>query len=84
MRVEGEGGFHHGDLVALLHLIKQARAAGFTRMGLSTWRSNTVALALYERMGFTAIPAFKNHPDPDLVYLGMNLTALDAVTTHTP
>lgn len=67
-----------------LHLIKQARAAGFTRMGLSTWRSNTVALALYERMGFTAIPAFKNHPDPDLVYLGMNLTALDAVTPHTP
>ena len=67
-----------------LHLIKQARASGFTRMGLSTWRSNTLALGLYERMGFTPMPAFKNHPDPDLVYLGMSLTALDAVTTHTP
>jgi ribosomal protein S18 acetylase RimI-like enzyme len=67
-----------------LHLIAQARAAGFTRMGLSTWRSNTWALGLYERMGFSPMPAFKNHPDPDLVYLGMTLTALDAVTTHTP
>ena len=67
-----------------LHLIEQARAAGYSRMGLSTWRSNTLALGLYERMGFTTMPAFKNHPDPDLVYLGMTLTALDAVTTHTP
>ncbi|MEY3613346.1 MAG: hypothetical protein RJB14_3068 [Pseudomonadota bacterium] len=67
-----------------VHLIEQARTAGFDRMGLSTWRSNTLALSLYERMGFAAMPAFKNHPDPDLVYLGMTLTALDAVTTHTP
>lgn len=66
------------------HLIEQARAAGFTRLGLSTWRSNTLALGLYQRMGFTPMPAFKNHPDPDLVYLGMTLTALNAVTTHTP
>ncbi len=66
-----------------LHLIAQALAAGFTRMGLSTWRSNALALGLYQRMGFTPIPAFKNHPDPDLVYLGMTLTALNAVTPHT-
>lgn len=66
------------------HLLEQARAAGFERIGLSTWRTNTLALSLYQSMGFTAMPAFKNHPDPDLVYLGMRLTALNAVTTHTP
>lgn len=74
----------HASRQLTLHLIEQARTAGFDRMGLSTWRSNTLALSLYQRMGFTAMPAFKNHPDPDLVYLGMTLTALDAVTTHTP
>jgi len=66
------------------HLMAQARAAGFERMGLSTWRTNTLALGLYQRMGFTPMPAFKNHPDSDLVYLGTTLTAQDAVTPHTP
>lgn len=67
-----------------LHLMAQARAAGFKRIGLSTWRSNTLALGLYQRMGFTPMPAFKHSPDPDLLYFGLSLTAPDAVTPHTP
>ena len=67
-----------------LHLIEQARAAGFQRIGLSTWRSNTLALGLYQSMGFTPMPAFKYSPDPDLLYFGLSLTAPDTVTPHTP
>ena len=54
-------------------LIESAAQAGYTHAALSTWRSNTQSLALYAQMGFAPVPPFKEHPNPDLLYLGLAL-----------
>ena len=59
-------------------VLRQARAASYTRAGLSTWNHNESGLALYRALGFATVPPFKTHPNPDLVYLGRALDAEDA------
>lgn len=54
----------------LLHCAKQA---GYTHAALSTWRSNLQGQALYARLGFKPVPPFKEHPNPDLLFLGLAL-----------
>ena len=54
-------------------VLRQARAAGYARAGLSTWNHNESGLALYRALGFATVPPFKTHPNPDLVYLGRTL-----------
>ena len=52
------------------HLLRQAGTGGWPRVGLSTWASNRAALSLYRSLGFSPIEPFKDHPDPELLYLG--------------
>ncbi len=54
-------------------LLQHARQAGYTHAALSTWRSNLQGQALYARLGFKPVPPFKEHPNPDLLFLGLAL-----------
>jgi ribosomal protein S18 acetylase RimI-like enzyme len=54
-------------------LLQHARQAGYTHAALSTWRSNLPGQALYARLGFKPVPPFKEHPNPDLLFLGLAL-----------
>ena len=54
-------------------LLQQALQAGYTHAALSTWRSNLQGQALYGRLGFAPVPPFKEHPNPDLLFLGRAL-----------
>jgi len=54
-------------------LVRQCAGAGYDRAGISTWDHNERALALYRQMGFGPITPFKDHPIPNLVYLGLAL-----------
>lgn len=54
-------------------LLQRARQAGYTHAALSTWRSNLRGQALYARLGFKPVPPFKEHPNPDLLFLGLAL-----------
>ena len=60
----------------ILALLEHAAQAGYTQAALSTWRSNTSSLALYANLGFAPVPPFKEHPNPDLLYLGLALPSL--------
>jgi predicted N-acetyltransferase YhbS len=42
--------------------VERARAAGATGLGLYTSDSMRTAMALYERLGFTRVPAYDFHP----------------------
>jgi ribosomal protein S18 acetylase RimI-like enzyme len=78
---------HRGQKASRLltkHLTTQAQLAGFSQLVLSTWRTNTKALSLYRSLGFEPMASFKNNPDPDLVFLGLHLTALEAATPPHP
>ena len=54
-------------------LFQAASQAGYTHAALSTWRHNTQGLALYTRQGFAPVAPFKDHPNPDLLFLGRPL-----------
>jgi len=54
-------------------LFQAAAQAGYTHAALSTWRHNTRSLALYTRQGFAPVAPFKDHPNPDLLFLGRPL-----------
>ena len=65
---------HRGHATRMIQaLLEQAAQAGYTQAALSTWRSNTPSLALYAQLGFAPVPSFKEHPNPDLLYLGLAL-----------
>lgn len=55
-------------------IIVAAQQAGYERIAISTWGHNTRAIALYEQLGFSPIPPFKDHASQGLVYLGCSLT----------
>ena len=54
-------------------IIAKARSLGYKQLALSTWSHNTAGLALYGALGFIEIPAFKEHPGQDLVFMGLRL-----------
>jgi GNAT superfamily N-acetyltransferase len=55
-------------------LLQAATQAGYTHAALSTWRNNNSGQALYAGLGFATVPPFKDHPNPDLLFLGLALT----------
>ena len=54
-------------------LMLQAQQAGYTHAALSTWPTNHKGQALYSRLGFTPVAPFKEHPNPNLLFLGIEL-----------
>ncbi|MGC5413030.1 GNAT family N-acetyltransferase, partial [Streptomyces sp. DT225] len=43
--------------------LEEARRAGARTVRLSVWRWRTGAVALYERLGFTAVPSWDDRTD---------------------
>ena len=54
-------------------VLAEARAAGYARMRLDTLPSMTGAQRLYERLGFTDIPAYCANPVPGARFLECDL-----------
>lgn len=50
-------------------LLDDARALGFSKMLLDSLRRLEVAVALYERLGFTEIEPYNFNPEDDVVYM---------------
>jgi putative acetyltransferase len=57
-------------------VIDAAREIGYRRLRLDTLPGMTAALAIYETLGFRAIPAYRYNPVPGVRFLEL---ALDAV-----
>jgi putative acetyltransferase len=67
-----------GSKVLIHDLLHSAQVQGYDQAVLSTWKSNHTGLALYQTLGFQHVPAFKSHPNPELIFLGRPLRAPDA------
>jgi putative acetyltransferase len=65
-------GFGLGRLLAE-RVVEEARAAGYERMRLDTVPAMRDAQALYERIGFRDIPAYRENPIPGTRYLELEL-----------
>jgi ribosomal protein S18 acetylase RimI-like enzyme len=61
-----------GALVAAI--IRAAEELGYVEMKLDTLPSMPEAFALYQRFGFSDIPAYYHNPVPGTVYLGRRLS----------
>ena len=60
-----------------LHLIEEARRAGYTAIRLDTVRGTMdAAIALYRSLGFTEIPAYYKSTVPDALFLELDLRNL--------
>jgi ribosomal protein S18 acetylase RimI-like enzyme len=67
---------HQGHAKNIIReLLQAATQAGYTHAALSTWRNNTAGLTLYTSLGFVPVAPFKDHPNPDLLFLGLALTS---------
>ena len=55
------------------YAMDRARDAGYTLMRLDTLASMTLAVRLYEGLGFERIPPYYHNPLPDVVYLQRRL-----------
>lgn len=58
-----------------VELMVRAHAAGYQRMVLDSLDRLTGAIRLYQRLGFTSIPAYYPNPLPDVMYMGRDLPA---------
>ncbi|HEY2664583.1 MAG TPA: GNAT family N-acetyltransferase [Candidatus Binataceae bacterium] len=56
-------------------VIKRARRIGYRAMRLDTLASMRSALAIYESLGFHHIDAYRYNPEPNAVYLELDLSA---------
>jgi len=55
-------------------VIAEARAAGYRSVVLDSLASMSEARALYDRLGFRAIPAYYDNPLPGVLYAALDLT----------
>jgi putative acetyltransferase len=53
--------------------ISRARAIGYAKVRLDTIPRLGVALAIYKKMGFAVIAPYRHNPDPEVVYLELQL-----------
>ena len=58
-----------------VEVMARAHAAGYRRMVLDSLDRLTGAIRLYQRLGFTNIPAYYPNPLPDVIYMGRDLPA---------
>jgi ribosomal protein S18 acetylase RimI-like enzyme len=61
-----------GRLLAA-HVVEEARSAGYARVRLDTTPGMEAAQALYESLGFVAIPAYRPNPVPGARFLELRL-----------
>jgi len=54
-------------------IIEEARHIGYRAMRLDTLSSMAAARALYESLGFRAIPRYNDNPGPGVLHLELNL-----------
>ncbi|MEO8121636.1 MAG: GNAT family N-acetyltransferase [Rhodoferax sp.] len=54
-------------------LINQARLSGYQTAAICTWPHNTLALALYQELGFVPIDSFREPSKAHLIFLGLPL-----------
>lgn len=58
----------------VIAVIEKARQLGYERMRLDTLPSMAKAQKLYSSFGFKKIPAYRYNPDPQTVFMELNLT----------
>jgi len=56
-----------------LALVEQARQSGYQTAAICTWPHNTLALALYQELGFVPIASFREPSKAHLIFLGLPL-----------
>jgi putative acetyltransferase len=54
-------------------IVAEARTAGYQRLRLDTLPTMVSALSLYRQLGFHDIPAYRQNPEADVVYLELEL-----------
>jgi len=54
-------------------VLEHARSTGYSRIRLDTLHDMHAAQALYRRLGFHPIPAYRHNPVPGTVYMEMEL-----------
>ena len=74
-RVYVRDGFRRQGLARALTqaLVNQARQSGYHTAAICTWPHNTLALALYQQLGFVPIASFREHSKAHLIFLGLQL-----------
>ena len=74
--------FRHLGLGTLLTLriINDARQIGYHQILLDTLSSMTPAMSLYQKLGFTKIPAYYHNPIHEAVYFCMDLNQIKPLT----
>lgn len=65
-------GLHLGSALARA-IIQEARRMGFRRMRLDTIAGMDDAQALYRRLGFQEIPAYRHNPNPGTLFFELAL-----------
>ncbi len=74
-RVYVRDGFRRQGLARTLTLalVEQARQSGYRTAAVCTWPHNTLALALYQQLGFVPIESFREPAKAHLIFLGLPL-----------
>ena len=78
-RIYVRSAWRHQGLARRLtqQLMAQAQRMGYHTAAISTWPENTLALALYQSLGFEPVAPFKSHTHAQLVFLGLPLGPID-------
>ncbi|MDO8248965.1 MAG: GNAT family N-acetyltransferase [Rhodoferax sp.] len=84
-RVFVRNGFRRQGLARALTLalVNQARQSGYHTAAICTWPHNTLALALYQQLGFVPIASFREPSKAHLTFLGLPLGQSNQDTNFT-
>jgi ribosomal protein S18 acetylase RimI-like enzyme len=56
-----------------VRILEEARQRGYARMRLDTLDKLQAAIQLYRELGFVEIPAYYRNPEPNVVYMELDL-----------